>query len=53
MKEMTLEEKVNYLMQKDIRKEFELLIKEVRNNPVNFGNRCYNDTSIKLQRKEI
>jgi hypothetical protein len=25
---MTLEEKVNYLMQKDIRKEFELLIKE-------------------------
>jgi len=25
----------------------------VRNNPVNFGNRCYNDTSIKLQRKEI
>ncbi len=26
---------------------------KVRNNPVNFGNRCYNDTSIKLQRKEI
>ena len=25
---MTLEEKVNYLMQKDIRKDFELLIKE-------------------------
>jgi len=25
---MTLEEKVNYLVQKDIRKEFELLIKE-------------------------
>jgi hypothetical protein len=25
---MTLEEKVNYLMQKDIRKEFEILIKE-------------------------
>ena len=26
---------------------------KLRNNPVNFGNRCYNDTSIKLKRKEI
>ena len=30
-----------------------IILMEVRNNPVNFGNRCYNDTSIKLQRKEI